>query len=214
MKWFANRFIGMLIRPREEWRRVEADDRVSHTIAYALLQVLLTSCVVFLLTAFRRGGLSGLGTIMQNWLNVVALYIFSDMQIEGRFPLVEEAVAITMTAVALVADWLFDALIVNLFAPAFGAKRNYHSALKLVSFSLTPFFFVGFLSIVPVLRILLVPLAVYFFVLLWKGLPVLMSHPQAKRWRYFLFSVFVVTFVYLSNMVVGPVFILGQLLFI
>jgi len=75
------------------------------------------------------------------------------------------------------------ALIVDLLAPAFGARKGFAKAFNLAVYSATPAWLAGIFLSVPGLSFLVV-LALYGAYLLWVGLPILMQVPGERALAY------------------------------
>ncbi len=71
------------------------------------------------------------------------------------------------------------ALIIDFLAPSFGAARNRIQAFKLATYSMTAFWVVGVLALLPALRPLML-LGLYSVYLLYLGLPRLMKAPAER----------------------------------
>ncbi len=68
---------------------------------------------------------------------------------------------------------------INQLAPSFGCEKNENAAFQLVTYSLTAYFVIGVLFIIPVLKPFII-FGFYGVYLLYKGLPVLMKCPEEK----------------------------------
>jgi Yip1 domain len=75
------------------------------------------------------------------------------------------------------------ALIIDVLAPRFGARKDFAAALKLAVYSYTPVWIAGIFLLVPVLSFLVV-LGLQGVYLLWAGLPILMRAPPEKALPY------------------------------
>jgi len=91
--------------------------------------------------------------------------------------------AIWSVVMAVVAVFVCG-LIINAFAPTFGAVKSDAQALKLAAYSFTPAWVAGILQIIPMLGILAVLGGLYAIYLLYLGLPVLMKSPADKAVGY------------------------------
>src|ERR1700674_160875 len=69
------------------------------------------------------------------------------------------------------------ALIIDVLAPTFGAQKNAANALKLSSYTPTPYWVAGVFLLIPGLRVLTAIAGLYGLYLLWVGLPPLMKSP-------------------------------------
>jgi len=77
------------------------------------------------------------------------------------------------------------ALVVDLLAPKFGAKRSYSGALRLTAYSFTPLWLAGLALLVPGASFLVL-LGLYGLYLMWAGLPVLMQAPAERVLPYLI----------------------------
>jgi len=68
---------------------------------------------------------------------------------------------------------------INQLAPSFGCEKDEDAAFQLVAYSLTAYFVIGVLFIIPVLEPFII-LGFYSIYLLYKGLPVVMKCPEEK----------------------------------
>ena len=76
------------------------------------------------------------------------------------------------------------ALVVDLLATAFGARRNFMQALKLAAFVPTPYWIAAALTVIPSLWIVTVLVSLYSLYLVYVGLPALMQAPPDKAVPY------------------------------
>ena len=86
---------------------------------------------------------------------------------------------IVLYALILASTWGL-AMIVDGMAPSFGSVRNPDRAMKLVCYSLTPFWVAGVLNIIPDLTPIAMLAGLYGVYLLWIGVPVVMKTPADK----------------------------------
>jgi hypothetical protein len=75
------------------------------------------------------------------------------------------------------------ALIIDVLAPRFGARKDFASALELAVYSHTPVWIAGIFLLVPGLSFLVI-LGLQGVYLLWAGLPILMRVPNEKALPY------------------------------
>lgn len=92
------------------------------------------------------------------------------------------AFAVTSYLVTFVAVGA-QALLIDLLAPLFGARRNLANAVKLAVYFPTAYWVMGIFFALPVLSVLAL-LGLYSFYLLWIGLPILMPVPVDKAAAY------------------------------
>ena len=75
-------------------------------------------------------------------------------------------------------------LIIDAFAPSFGAQKSSAQALKVAVYSYTPAWIAGIFNILPMLGILAIIGALYGIYLMYLGLPRLMKNPEDKSAGY------------------------------
>jgi hypothetical protein len=103
--------------------------------------------------------------------------------IGGYAPVASSLLGALMTWLAAVAIVPVLALIIDTLAPAFGAQKNFATALKLAAYSCTPAWLAGIFLILPGLSFVVV-LGLYGAWLLQAGLPALMKAPTEKTTGY------------------------------
>ena len=156
------RAIAILIDPFAEWKRIEQE---SGDPAYLMSRyVALLACVP---AVFGFIGACIVGVVVPGSGEVERASLT-----DGLFG------AVFGYAAAFVSVFLLG-LIINAFAPAFGGRRDFASALKLAVYSHTPVWLAGIFLILPGLRFLTFT-GFYGAYLLWRGLPLLMKVPEHK----------------------------------
>lgn len=98
------------------------------------------------------------------------------------------------------------ALIINALAPSFSGEKNQLQAFKVATYSSTPIWVVGILSLIPALGGLQI-LGLYSIYLLYLGLPVLMKSPKEKSIGYTVVVVIVTIVIWLIIGVISSAFI-------
>ena len=106
---------------------------------------------------------------------------------EARIPFMSALVRAIVSYVVAVAMVYVIAGVIDLLAPRFGSKKNFHNALKLSVYSHTPLWLAGIFLLIPGLNFLLI-LGVYGLYLLWVGLPILMAVPNERAFAYAIFA--------------------------
>jgi hypothetical protein len=101
----------------------------------------------------------------------------------GYAPILPSLAGAVITYVASFVALYGGALIIDVLAPTFGARKNFSSAFKLAVYSATPAWLAGVFLIVPGLSFLAI-LGLYGAYLLWIGLPVLMQAPPDRALPY------------------------------
>lgn len=188
------RIKNILLKPREEWPRIDAEPMTESGIFTGWVLPLAAIGPVCSLIGQQVFGILGYKPALM-------------------FSLVT---AILGYVLAVVAIWLV-AKIVDALAPSFGATKNPISALKVVAFSYTASFVAGVFGLIPALAILAL-VGLYSLYLLYVGLPVLMKAPQDKAIGYTVVTVLcaivvqvIATFVVgaLTMTMVGPAAMIG-----
>ncbi|MFO1414881.1 MAG: Yip1 family protein [Burkholderiales bacterium] len=126
-------------------------------------------------------------------IGAIALFV-SDVAFGEPVPLIGRVRADPATALAsvllllafTVIAVLGVAALVDALAPHFGGRRDRLGALKLATYSHTPFWLAGVTNVLPGLRALLILGAVYGVYLAFTGLPVLMRCERPRTLRYAL----------------------------
>ena len=157
----AWRVQAILSDPSAEWPKIENE---SGDAAY-----LLTGYVALLATIPAVSGFIG------------ACFVGATVPGSGivRAPLLEGFFGAVFGYVATCATVLVLGFLINLFAPMFGARRDFGSAFKLAVYSYTPVWLAGVFLLAPGLRFLILT-AFYGVYILWQGLPQLMKAPSAN----------------------------------
>jgi len=90
--------------------------------------------------------------------------------------------------VVMVGGLYVTALVINLFAETFGAKKNFDKAFSLVAYAYTPMLLAGIFYILPMLSFLVWVGGLYSLYLLYLGLKPMMEAPAQKITTYFVVS--------------------------
>ena len=151
-----DRVKNILIAPKEEWARIDAEP--------ATVGGLFTSYAMILAAIGPIASIVGRALI--------------------GFPMTASiAMAVVTYVVSLLVVFL-TALIIDALAPSFGGTKNQVQATKLAVYAATPGWVIGILSVVPQLFALTAVLALvaglYGVYLLYLGLPRLMRVPEDK----------------------------------
>jgi hypothetical protein len=93
------------------------------------------------------------------------------------------------------------ALIIDLLAPSFGAKKDFNGSMKVAVFSMTASWVAGVFALFPALAVLSL-LGLYSLYLLWLGMKAIKEPPADKQVVYYVISLVVGIVVYI---VVGAV---------
>lgn len=162
----------LLIRPKEEWPRIDAEPMT--------VQGILTGWVAPL------AAIAPIATLIQQQAFPVRVFGFA-----YRPPLIGSVVtAVLMWALVIGMTYVWS-LIIDALAPSFGGTKNAVSALKVAAFSATAGWIAGILNILPFLGMLAIIGAIYNIYLLWIGGPMLMKVPQDKAPGFVIVSIIV-----------------------
>jgi Yip1 domain len=160
------RAIAILIDPFAEWKRIEQE---SGDPAYLMSRyVALLACVP---AVFGFIGACIVGVVVPGSGEVERASLT-----DGLFG------AVFGYAAAFASVFLLG-LIINAFAPAFGGRRDFASALKLAVYSHTPVWLAGIFLILPGLRFLTLA-GFYGAYIAMAGLPLLMKSPEQRSLPY------------------------------
>ncbi len=152
---------AILADPSAEWSKIENEsgDPAYLLTGYVALLAVVPAVCGFIGACLVGVALPGTGVVRAPIL-------------EGLFGAVFGYV---MTCVAV----LVLGLLIDLFAPMFGGRRDFGSAFKLAVYSYTPVWLAGIFLLAPGLRFLTLT-AFYGAYIAWQGLPLLMKTPQAN----------------------------------
>ena len=159
------RVLDILMRPRDTWLQIDAEDGNPARIYLGYL--------VFLAAIPAVAGFIG--------YSLIGVGAFG---ISVRVPVVQGLVSMVVGYVLSLAMVYVLALIANMLAPRFQAQQDMRSAFKLVAYASTAGMLGGVFSILPSLAMLGLLAALYSVYLLYTGIPVLMKAPQEKAVGY------------------------------
>jgi hypothetical protein len=159
------RVLDILMRPRDTWLQIDAEDGNPARIYLGYL--------VFLAAIPAVAGFIG--------YSLVGVGAFG---ISVRVPVVQGLVSMVVGYVLSLAMVYVLALIANMLAPRFQAQQDMGSAFKLVAYASTAGMLGGVFSILPSLAMLGLLAALYSVYLIYTGIPVLMKAPQEKAVGY------------------------------
>ena len=167
----VDRAKSIILQPKQEWELIHREE---YTVKELYTQYVMILAAIPALAGFIGFSLIGLGGFLSQY----------------RIP-------IPSGIAHMVIGYLFSlgavyvlALVIDGFAPTFGASKNFLQALKLAVFSSTAIWLAGIFSILPALMILSL-LGLYSLWLLYLGLPVMMEVPEDKAIPYFVVIVVV-----------------------
>lgn len=159
------RVLDILMRPRDAWLQIDAEDGNPARIYLGYL--------VFLAAIPAVAGFIG--------YSLIGVGAFG---ISVRVPVVQGLVSMVVGYVLSLAMVYVLALIANMLAPRFQAQQDMGSAFKLVAYASTAGMLGGVFSILPSLAMLGLLAALYSVYLIYSGIPVLMKAPQEKAVGY------------------------------
>lgn len=159
------RVLDILMRPRDTWLQIDAEDGNPARIYLGYL--------VFLAAIPAVAGFIGYSLIGVGAFGITV-----------RVPVVQGLVSMVVGYVLSLAMVYVLALIANMLAPRFQAQQDMGSAFKLVAYASTAGMLGGVFSILPSLAMLGLLAALYSVYLIYSGIPVLMKAPQEKTVGY------------------------------
>ena len=159
------RVLDILMRPRDTWLQIDAEDGNPARIYLGYLVFLAAIPAVVGFIGYSLIGVGAFG-------------------ISVRVPVVQGLVSMVVGYVLSLAMVYVLALIANMLAPRFQAQQDMGSAFKLVAYASTAGMLGGVFSILPSLAMLGLLAALYSVYLLYTGIPVLMKAPQEKAVGY------------------------------
>jgi len=166
LAWLLARVKGIVLKPAEEWQRIEPENTAPAT--------LYKSYVVPLAAIGPIASFIGMVVVG------ISMPFVGTMRIGVGAGL---AMMITSYVLGLVGVYVI-ALIANALAPTFRGEQNMQQALKLVAYAYTPAWIAGVLGIIPALGLLTVIAALYSLYLLYAGIPVMMKCPKGNALGY------------------------------
>lgn len=164
-KALVQRLTDILLRPRETWMQIDAEDGSPASIYRDYL--------VFLAAIPAVAGFIG--------YSLIGVGAFG---ISVRVPVVQGLVSMVVGYVLSLAMVYVLALIANMLAPRFAGHADLCSAFKLVAYGSTAGMLGGIFSLLPSLAMLGLVAALYSVYLVYTGIPVLMKAPQEKAVGY------------------------------
>jgi len=156
---------GMILKPAEEWKLVEAEATDSRGIYVNYVAVL---AAIGAIAGFIGGSLIGYSTFIGTF----------------RTPILSGLISAIIMYVLSFAAVFVVALIVDAFAPTFGGTKDPLRALKVTAYSYTPAWVAAVFSVIPSLAWIGVLAGLYGIYVLYLGLPVLMKAPKEKAIGY------------------------------
>ena len=155
----------ILLRPRETWPQIDAEDGNPPAI--------YKNYLIYLAAIPAVAGFIGYSLIGASVFGVTV-----------RTPIAAGLVSMVVGYVLSLAMAYVLALIVNQLAPRFQARKDMGSAFKLVAYASTAGMLGGVFNLLPMLSMLGLLAALYSIYLVHTGIPVLMKAPQEKALGY------------------------------
>jgi Yip1 domain len=155
---------GILLKPKEEWGKIEGESATIQGIYTSYVAILVALPIVCRLIGSLVFGYSFLGVTYHPPLvgSVVSAVVQYVLQLVGIFVL---------------------ALIIDALAPTFGGQKNRLRAFKLAAYCGTAAWVAGCFGLIPMIAVLSL-LGLYSLYLLYIGIPVMMKVPAEKALVY------------------------------
>ncbi len=181
----ADRVKNILLKPAEEWARIDAEPA---TIGSIYRGYVLSLAAIGPVAGLIGGQVFGYGAFGFHYRPSLAGSISS---------------ALIGYALALVGVYLL-ALIIDWLAPNFGATRDRVRAFKVAAYSATAGWVAGVFQLIPALAFLAI-LGLYSLYLLYLGLPRLMKAPADRAMPYTILTIVVaVVLGFCAAMLISP----------
>lgn len=165
------RIKGILLSPREEWAKIDAEPATTQGIMTGWVLPLAAIGPLAALIGSLAFGYSAYG---------VHYYPSLTLALVG---------AVSRWVLAVVGVYVL-ALVIDALAPSFGGQKDSLRALKVAAYGSTASFLSGIFAIVPALAWLGI-LGLYSLYLIYLGLPALMRAPQEKAMGYVVVTILV-----------------------
>jgi hypothetical protein len=155
---------NMIVAPKAEWPRVEAERTTISGIYTGYVMIL--------------AAIGPICTLIGQQVFGISLFIA-----HYKPPIAYSITSAVLTYVLSLVSIYVIALIIDALAPSFGGTKNPLNAFKAAAYSWTAAWLCGIFGIIPMLAILAI-LGLYSLYVLYLGLPVLMKAPQDKAVGY------------------------------
>lgn len=156
----------MIQQPMKEWELI---DREQYTVKDLFTEYALILAAIPAVAGFIGSSIVGLGGYLSSY----------------RIPIPAGIAHMVLDYLFSLASVYIVALVIDGFAPTFGAQKNFLQALKLAVFSSTAVWLAGIFSLLPAMTILGL-LGLYGLYLLYLGLPLLMNVHKDQALPYFV----------------------------
>ncbi|MCL2597879.1 MAG: YIP1 family protein [Paludibacter sp.] len=161
----------IIIAPKNEWAKI-AGENSPHSKVFS--GYVLPLSLITVIAAFIGYGLIG--------FSVLGMH-FHSISWGIRQAIVQWVI--------MVGGIYLTALVINLLAETFGAKKNFDRAFSLVAYAYTPMLIAGIFYILPALSFLVWIGGLYSLYLLYLGIQPMMETPAEKHTGYFVVSLIV-----------------------
>jgi hypothetical protein len=156
---------GIVLKPEAEWAAIE---REPGDVQYLFRNYVAILALIPAVAGFIGGSIVGVNVAP---FGIVRAPIF--------LGLLSAAIGYVFSFVIV----YVAALIIDALAASFGAQKNFDNALKVATYSNTPYWLVSVFTIVPSLSFLVI-LGLYGVYLIYLGLPILMKAPKERALWY------------------------------
>lgn len=167
----------ILLAPRQEWEQISAETLTPRTLTLEYVAILAAIPAVCGLIGHLLFGVTMPGGVVR----------------PGAGALI--ASALLGYILTLVGVYLF-AIVLNLLAGPFGAKREFQAAFKVAAFAPTAGWIAGVFSLIPPLSILTLAGGLYSLYLLFLGVPIVLRPSEGKAVLYTIFAILALIVVY------------------
>lgn len=184
---------GLILKPKEEWEKIKAEQTTATDI-YKSYLILLAA-------------IPAVAQFIGYWLIGLSLPFQGHIRMSFGFSLGRAVVSYILSLASI----FVLALIINALAPTFSSKPNQVNALKLAAYSMTPYFVAGIFYLVPVLSVLVILAGIYSLYIFYLGFKAgLMETPPEKVMGYFVITIIVaIVLMLVVGLIVGAIFSLS-----
>ncbi|MGC8745186.1 MAG: Yip1 family protein [Candidatus Saccharicenans sp.] len=181
---------GIILKPQIEWAKIKEEQITVDGLlkSYLLILAAIPSAAQFL--GF--------------WLIGASLPSGVHLRIGFGSSLARAVVSYVLS----LASVFIAALVIEALAPNFSSRPNRENAMKLVTYSMTPYFVAGVFFIFPGLTVLVIMAGIYGLYVLYLGFQNgLMETPKEKVMGYFILTLVVdIVLVLAMSLIVGVIF--------
>ena len=172
-----NRVIGIITKPAAEWEKIKEElPNVQNIITTYVLPLLIVSGICTML------GYALIGN------STTIPFVGTITQIGWSLGIKSALISVLSSVIAV----FISALIINALATSFRSEANFGKSVQLVSYSFTPSYIGGILSIVPAIGWIGTLFGLYGLYLMYLGLMPLMKTPKENAVGYLVVSILVI----------------------